>query len=140
MLASKTVYHLKQLGQHWLGTRIGDLFSYFGGRWQGFVRQLFNRDLKSEDPWAMAMDAAAYAYRPKPLDARVLAVQPAERPSIRNLEPSWLQQIVRGNFEVREVPGNHFTIFEEPHVASLAKCIRTGLRDNVIEFKRAAAG
>ena len=139
LLASKAAYHLQRLGKQLLRTEIGDFFSYFKKSWHGFVPQLFNRELEDKNPFAVAMYLAAVAYKPKPIGARVLALQPAERPEVRDLSVSWAPHIELGSFEVRDVPGDHFTMFEEPNVGAIAKCIKANLRDNVVEFRRVAA-
>jgi thioesterase domain-containing protein len=136
MLASKAIYRLKQT----LRTEIGAVFAHTADQWKGFLSQLQERQPEHEDPFQIALGNAAGAYRPKPIRARVLAVQPSERPDARELKVSWARQIEEGEFEVRDVPGDHLSMFEEPHVAALALCLRNRLRDNVVEIRRAAAG
>jgi thioesterase domain-containing protein len=136
MLASKAIYHLKQA----LRTEIGAVFARTADLWKGFLSQVLEHQPEYEDSFQIALGNAAGAYRPKPIRARVLAVQPSERPDARDLNVSWARQIEGGEFEVRDVPGDHSSMFEEPHVAALALCLRNRLRDNVVEIRRAAAG
>jgi thioesterase domain-containing protein len=136
LLTSKAAYHLKRL----LRTQIGDVFPYAWKRTQGFVRQLLDRRPEAPNPFQTALDRAVVSYEPKAISARVLAVQPKDHPAVWDLRESWAPHITQGNFEIRESPGNHLTMFEEPHTAALAACIRKSLRDNVVEIRRAVAG
>jgi thioesterase domain-containing protein/acyl carrier protein len=136
LLRSKAAYHLKRL----LRTQIGELFPYLRERAKGLFTHLSNRSLEEESPLQKALSRAAIGYDPKPIAARVLDIQPLEHPEIWNLRESWAPHLKEGNFEIREVPGDHVTMLEEPHVAALAACIKTGLRDNLVEIRRIAAG
>jgi amino acid adenylation domain-containing protein len=134
MIASKTAFHLRQM----LHASIGGFFSYTLKRMQGFLRAAFNRAPEQATAFDLALLAAAVAYRPGPVQARVLAIQPAARPQVRDMEQSWAEHLKQGNIEVRDVPGDHLTMFEEPHVIALAKCIKNSLRDNVVVIRRAS--
>jgi thioesterase domain-containing protein len=133
LLASKAAYHMKRL----LRTEIGDAFSYAWQRTQGLAKQLFVGRVEPGSPFIAALNAAAIAYRPKPIPARVLAVQSVDRPEIWDLRESWSDYIQLGNLDVRDVPGDHLTMFEEPNVRNLARCITKSLRNNVVEIRRA---
>ena len=134
MMASKAAFHVRQM----LRTRIGDVLPYLFKRTKGFVTEAANRAPEQATQFDLKLLAAAIAYRPKPIKARVLALQPAERPHARDLEQSWAAYLKHGNIEVRDVPGHHLTMFEEPHVKTLARCIKNKLRDNVVEIRRAS--
>ena len=69
------------------------------------------------------MNNAAIAYDPKPIQARVLVVQPVDRPEPLDLRTSWADLRKYGNLEVSDIPGAHASMFEDPHVAALARCI-----------------
>ncbi len=133
VLASKAAYHMKRL----LRTEIGHAFSYAWQRTQGLAKQLFAGRADPESPFIAALNAAAIAYHPRPIPARVLAIQPSDHPEIWDLRESWSQYIQLGNLEVRDVPGDHLTMFEEPNVRTLARCITKSLRNNVVEIRRA---
>jgi amino acid adenylation domain-containing protein len=136
LMASKLVCHLKRL----LHTEIGEAFVYAQQRMKGFLTQLTERQSFEEDPLEPLLDRAAHAYDPKPIQARVLVVQPVDRPEALDLRTSWADLRKYGNLEVSDIPGTHATMFEEPHVAALARCIGKRLADNVVEMKRAIAG
>jgi amino acid adenylation domain-containing protein len=136
MMASKTAFHIRQM----LRIRIGDAIPYAIARAKGMLQEAFNRPTRPEHPFDVAMLPAAINYRPEPIGARVLAVQPVDRPHARDLEQSWSEYLKHGNIEIRDVPGDHLTMFEQPHVKALAKCIKNKLRDNVVEIRRAIAG
>jgi len=70
----------------------------------------------------------------------VLVVQPVDPPEALDLRTSWADLRSHGNVEVSDIPGTHASMFEEPHVAALARCIGKRLADNVVEMKRAIAG
>jgi thioesterase domain-containing protein len=134
MMASKTVFHMRQM----LRTSIGDVFKYAVERMKGLLMAVFERAPEQATPFDLALLAAAIAYRPRPIQARVLALEPAERPRVRDLEQSWAEHRKHGNIEVRDVPGDHLTMFEEPHVQALAKRIKANLRAKVVEIRRAS--
>ncbi len=140
LLASKIQFHLKQLTR----TQLRDIFRIGKDRLRGFATQLFNREEENADPFVTAISNAAAVYDPKPIAARVLALQPAERPTTWDLHQSWKQimkfSVKGGGFEVRNVPGDHLTLLQEPNVAKLAACINSKLRDNVVEIRRVANG
>jgi amino acid adenylation domain-containing protein len=135
MLASKFACHVKRL----LHTRISEAIVYAGQRTKGFLTHLFERpDYAS--PFDTALLAAAAVYDPGPISARVLVLQPVDRPEALDLRASWAELMKPGNLEVRDIPGDHLSMFAEPNVAALAKCINKRLLDNVVEMKRAIAG
>ena len=136
LMASKVVCHLKRL----LHTEIGEAFVYAQQRMKGFFTQLTERQSFEEDPLEPVLNSAAHAYDPKPIQTRVLVVQPVDRPEALDLRTSWADLRQYGNLEVSDIPGTHASMFDEPHVASLARCIAKRLSDNVVEMKRAIAG
>ena len=64
---------------------------------------------------------AVRSYRPLPYSGRVVYFKAAERPSGHrwDLSHGW-RDIVAGEFQVHEVPGDHRSIFLEPNVEALA--------------------
>jgi amino acid adenylation domain-containing protein len=136
LLASKMVCHLKRL----LHTKIGEALPYAIQRTKGFFTQMFDTQMEEPDPLETILYDAAVAYDPKPIQARVLVVQPVDHPEALDLRTSWAYLRKHGNLEVSDIPGTHASMFEEPHVAALARCINKRLSDNVVEMKRAIAG
>jgi thioesterase domain-containing protein len=70
----------------------------------------------------------------------VLVVQSVDHPEALDLRTSWADLRSHGNVGVSDIPGTHASMFEEAHVAALARCIGKRLADNVVEMKRAIAG
>ncbi len=136
LLASKAVCHLKRL----LHTKIGEVLPYAIQRTKGFFTQMFDAQMEEPDPLATILYDAAVSYDPKPIQARVLVVQPMDHPDALDLRTSWADLRKHGNLEVSDIAGTHAPMFEEPHVAAWAKCINKRLSDNVVEMKRAIAG
>jgi hypothetical protein len=69
----------------------------------------------------------ALRYEPNPLGARVCLFQGIERPSVIDYAPGWTG-VVKGEFSAYDVPGNHATSLEEPHVMVLAEKLRSCVR------------
>ncbi len=136
LLSSKAAFHMKRL----LRTEIRHSVSYAWERTRGFVKQLFEERSDNEDLLQVALDKTVTSYDPKPIATRILVIQPTDRPEVWDLRDSWATLLKHGNLEVRDVRGDHLTMFEEPHVAGLAACIKRSLRDNVVEIRRAVAG
>ena len=136
LLASKFAFHWKRLMQ----TEIRDLFGYLRKRAVGGATQIRERKSDQVDPFEHVLNSAAISYDPKPIAARVLALQPADRPEIRDLRASWAHLMKHGSIEVRDIPGDHVSMLDEPNVSALAKCINSRLLDNVVEIRRAVAG
>jgi amino acid adenylation domain-containing protein len=136
LLASKAAHHARRV----LRMEIGTAFAHARARWRRFRDRAAEPQKQRDDAFEAVLLTAAVNYQPKPIAARVLSVQPAERPQIRSLHASWAGFLDRGNFEIRDVPGDHLTMFEEPKVEGLAACIRKSLLDNIVEIRRKAAG
>jgi amino acid adenylation domain-containing protein len=136
LMASKAVCHLKRI----LHTEIGEALVYGKQRMKGLFSQLADRQPVEADPLETVLNNAAIAYDPKPIQARVLVVQPVDHPEALDLRTSWAELRKFGNLEVSDIPGTHASMFEQPHVAALAWCIAKRLADNVVEMKRAIAG
>jgi thioesterase domain-containing protein len=66
---------------------------------------------------------ALRSYQPGPFDGRALFLRAAERPapSGGELRPLPWESLCAGGVEVAEVPGGHFTLLREPHVAEVAR-------------------
>lgn len=136
LIASKAVCHLKRI----LHTEIGEAIEYARQRAKGLFTQVLDRQPAEAGPLENVLYNAAIAYDPKPIQARVLVVQPVDHPAALDLRTSWAELSKYGNLEVSDIPGTHASVFEEPRVATLARCIAKRLADNVVEMKRASAG
>jgi thioesterase domain-containing protein/acyl carrier protein len=79
---------------------------------------------------------ALYAYRPVPLDTRVLFFRAAERRTVDPPRPElpWIE-LGRGGTETVVVPGDHESMHRPPHVAEMAGHLRRRL-----DATRGAAG
>ena len=135
LLASKATYHLRRLTR----ANIGEMFPYAWNRTRGLVKHLFERRSEVDQAFQLSPDIAIMGYDPQPIQARVLVYQPADRPAVWDLRKSWAPHLHHANFEVHDVPGNHLSMFEEPHVGGLAENIKKNLRGNVVEIRRAVA-
>ena len=71
---------------------------------------------------------AVLAYNPPAYPGRVSLIRSLNRPRVPSLDLGW-PDLVHGSFEVREVPGDHVSMFAEPHVDELAAHIRACLRE-----------
>lgn len=65
------------------------------------------------------------AYRPRPYEGRVVLFRRRERPSGSFWDPAaaW-REVIGDRLEIREIPGDHVTIFSEPNVDILARELR----------------
>ena len=72
--------------------------------------------------------AAASNYQPLPYAGRVVFFSAESRPKGRawDFTQGW-RDLVTGEFETHEIPGDHRSIFSEPNVVSLAKKMATYL-------------
>ena len=106
----------------------------------GRIRQSLLRVLKAtkfypelEDPAAGnpldVLYAASAKYRPKPYSGPVVLIRSTQRTFGFGhvLDLGW-SDILGQNLEIRETPGNHYTIYMEPNVDALANKMNTCLR------------
>ena len=68
------------------------------------------------------VSAAVGSYRPRPYAGRVMFFRAASRPGghVWDFSTGW-RSLVKGEFEVQEISGDHRSIFSEPHVIDIAK-------------------
>jgi thioesterase domain-containing protein len=69
--------------------------------------------------------AIAREFAPAPYHGRVLLLRRTDRAN--EWDGSWdlgWKDVLTGDLEIQTVGGNHVTIFEEPHVTSLATLLR----------------
>lgn len=74
--------------------------------------------------------AAASRYYPKPYDGHVALIRSLERTVGflgRQLHLGW-DDVLNGNLEIHETPGNHYTIYMDPNVDTLAEKMNACLK------------
>ncbi len=88
-----------------------------------------NEDLRS---FAAKLSQAVEHYNPRSYAGRVTLIRLVDRPEIPAVHLGW-PDLVQGGFEVVEAPGDHVSMFHEPHVTHFAteisKCLRTPVPD-----------
>jgi thioesterase domain-containing protein len=122
----------------------------FGPAWRYFLERMKNFRLPvpkgadgkarpqgaSEKPWRIQY-RTVFDYRPEPCDTPVLLFRSTIFPQkglFRDPHLGW-GQVARGGLTVHEMPGEHDTMFREPHVQRLA-----GLWKECAQRVRAAGG
>ncbi len=65
---------------------------------------------------------ALWSYRPRPLDGRILLINPRDDPRVRRSERNW-RPLAREGVDVALLPGKHGDLVKEPGVALLAERI-----------------
>ena len=116
-------------GARYLAGRVAALGSRF--RWaQGMAayERRIQRGGPSLEDVEQAVHAAASAYRAEPFDGRVALFAPSSDGPERVGESAeaW-EPLAGGGLETFEVPGDHYSIFEEPSVAILAAGLEQAL-------------
>ena len=80
------------------------------------------------EPIAKTHYRALFEYQPEPYDGGITLFKSRARPLMwpgdRLL--GW-EQMVRGNIDLRVVPGDHYSFLHEPHVRKLAEAVRSSL-------------
>jgi thioesterase domain-containing protein len=79
------------------------------------------------------------SYIPSPYQGRVLYLQSADRPQSDLWDAAGSWQGFVEDLEVFEAPGDHTSIFQEPHVRVTAKRLQLAL-DSVVEDAACAPG
>lgn len=104
-------------------------------RWQrrSWIEQ-YERGALGPAQTSGAVYAAASRYQAQPLDVRVALILPAQADPerIRQSEESWAR-LAPSQLEVHRVPGDHTTMFQEPHVQVLAGLLRETLSASLEE-------
>ena len=71
------------------------------------------------------------AYEPKPISGRLTIFRSTSEPTGRFLDPKLGWGGMAEDVDLIPIPGDHFTVFSEPGVSLMAKCIETALRTGV---------
>jgi amino acid adenylation domain-containing protein len=138
-LAEKLRFHWGNLRQRSLREAAG----YVGDRLQTIREELYGNSWRiyyALHLWArrpvqgwlrrsgQIMNLTYREYRPRPYPGRVLLFRRSERPPGDHWDPArgW-RSLVGDALEVRDIPGNHRTIFMEPNVETMARALRTCL-------------
>jgi thioesterase domain-containing protein/acyl carrier protein len=129
-----TLHHFSKL----TGMRSKGLLAYTDERLRGVWEKV--RDLRLEtrfhlDELDQVLPAAARNYRAEPVPAPTVLFLSKERPKGRywDVQFDWTK-FISGTLDVREVPGDHRSMFTNPHVqilaAELDKYLGEGLRSS----------
>ena len=94
------------------------------------TRRLPHQDAPSQLPIWDLVARLQPTYRPRPYAGEVTLFLPANVPfeQFNELRSSWTKVIAPANFKVVTVPGDHYTIVEEPHVRVLASHVAARLK------------
>ena len=82
------------------------------------------------DDWLLNYtDAMLRVYKPEPIGGRLIVFRSAGEPSGLFLDPKlgWGGMAADG-VDLIVVPGDHYSVFEEPGVSFMAKCIEAAMR------------
>jgi thioesterase domain-containing protein len=71
------------------------------------------------------------AYEPKPIRGRVTIFRSTSEPTGRFLDPKLGWGGMAEDVDLTLIPGDHFTVFSEPGVSIMAKCIEAAIRPEV---------
>ncbi len=87
--------------------------------------------------FARRIEAASLVYRPEDYMGDVLLLRPALRP--RGSRGAGWSGAVKGRLTVLDVPGNHVTMLQAPHVATLGAVLAQALRRSATPGRRCTA-
>lgn len=95
---------------------------------QARVNHCLGRSGQSVDELEHILSTASAHYDPAPYTGRVAIFQSMERPDGRHwdLQAGW-RDVVKGAFEVYDIPGGHESMFQEPNVQIFAAYMRACL-------------
>ena len=71
------------------------------------------------------------AYEPKPISGRLTIFRSTSEPTGRFLDPKLGWGGMANDVDLILIPGDHYTVFSEPGVSLMAKCIQTAMRSDV---------
>ena len=71
------------------------------------------------------------AYEPKPISGRLTIFRSTSEPTGRFLDPKLGWGGMANDVDLILIPGDHYTVFSEPGVSLMAKCIQTPMRSDV---------
>ncbi len=102
--------------------------------WEKFHRSSEKSKKRAEELYE-ALIVAYLSYEPAPYNGKVLYLQSGERPQSDLWNPAASWQGVMDELEVFEAPGDHTSIFREPHVRVTAERLQHALDRLVTEDK-----
>jgi amino acid adenylation domain-containing protein len=79
-----------------------------------------------KDP-GQIMRVAAMKYQPRPWPGEITVFRASVQPDSRMPDDLGWSSVAMGGVDVREVPGDHFAIFHDPHIQILAERVRQRL-------------
>ena len=132
MRVQRLGYHLSNLTRsnaRQIPRYLGDRFKVLRYRMNGLRAQVSHyvgqNDDASIEELERILHSASTHYDPPPYAGRVAIFQSIERPRglYWDLQAGW-RDFVEGPMEVYEVPGNHESMFQEPHVGIFASQMR----------------
>src|SRR5204863_10221288 len=87
------------------------------------------RVMRGEAADGMVLSKAIQRYRPRAYPGQIKLIVPIEQPPDfdHDAAPQCWRALAGGGLEVRETPGNHTSMFVEPHIQVLAAQLRTYL-------------
>jgi len=121
VLVARIKYHSKRLARR----RGSAIWDYLVERAGGIVDRVRLQRI-GKAPFTDKVQYAARAYRPNRFAGPVTLLRPTERPALSSADLGW-SRAVDGGVYVREVVGDHLSMFHEPNVESLATEIRASL-------------
>jgi len=76
---------------------------------------------------------AGEAFKPKPYQGRIVLIRSEKRPRFSDEKALGWEGVARDGIEVCTVPGDHFSVLEEPDVAGLATALNGLLKKNAVQ-------
>src|SRR5262249_20945359 len=112
--SDKVVGHLR-----WMMRELS--WSEIPGHLRKHLRRLGQEDKETQDSFERRRLVSQYEYRPLPYDGRVLLLRRSTKHSRWTRARQDWQQLVRGRFDAFDIPGDHESMFEKPHVVITAE-------------------
>jgi thioesterase domain-containing protein/acyl carrier protein len=121
--------YLRQLDKEQRRDYIAGRISQKISRLRRSLRRFAGRTGKATEGPLDVLYGAASRYYPKPYGGRVALIRSTERSIgfLHRLDLGWTD-VLGEQLQISETPGNHYTIYMEPHVATLAQKMDAHLR------------
>jgi thioesterase domain-containing protein len=95
-------------------------------KWEKFYRSSM-KDKQSVQELYQALIVGEMSYIPSPYSGRVFFLQSANRPQSNRWDAAASWEDLIDDQEVFEAPGDHTSIFQEPHIGVVAKQLQLAL-------------